>query len=245
MIAQRYKAGSEDYQARLRLTLFCISILVVLLLFFVIYIAIQRNKLSKTRDWLAKSNEALSEANTRLMSVNADLTSLSEQRRALNTQLTEANRVKEEYVGRFMSLCSRYVERLDDLRKKVRNKVKNGQTAELNALLRSSDFNADDMEELYVNFDTAFLHLFPDFVEQFNSLLTPESRTPVPQPGRLTTQMRIFALIRLGITDSGRISEILHYSVNTIYNYRAQTKKLSACGKEDFEERVKKIGELS
>lgn len=242
MIAQRYKAEGEGYQSRLRFTLFCMSLLAVLLLLFVIFIAIQRNKLSKTRDRLAKSNDALSEVNKRLMSANAELTSLSEQRRVLNTQLAEANKVKEEYVGRFMSLCSRYVERLDDLRKKVRNKVKNGQTAELNALLRSSELNADDMEELYVNFDTAFLHLFPDFVEQFNLLLTPENRTTEPQPGRLTTQMRIFALIRLGITDSGRISEILHYSVNTIYNYRAQTKKLSACGKDDFEERVKEIG---
>ncbi len=242
MIAQRYKAEGEGYQSRLRFTLFCISLLAVLLLLFVIFIAIQRNKLRKTRDRLAKSNDALSEVNKRLMSANAELTSLSEQRRMLNTQLAEANKVKEEYVGRFMSLCSRYVERLDDLRKKVRNKVKNGQTAELNALLRSSELNADDMEELYVNFDTAFLHLFPDFVEQFNLLLTPENRTAEPQPGRLTTQMRIFALIRLGITDSGRISEILHYSVNTIYNYRAQTKKLSACGKDDFEERVKEIG---
>lgn len=242
MIAQRYKAEGEGYQSRLRLTLFCISLLAVLLLLFVIFIAIQRNKLRKTRDRLAQSNDALSEVNKQLMSANAELTSLSEQRRMLNTQLAEANKVKEEYVGRFMSLCSRYVERLDDLRKKVRNKVKNGQTAELNALLRSSELNTHDMEELYVNFDTAFLHLFPDFVEQFNSLLTPENRTTEPQPGRLTTQMRIFALIRLGITDSGRISEILHYSVNTIYNYRAQTKKLSACGKDDFEERVKEIG---
>ncbi len=242
MIAQRYKAEGEGYQSRLRFSLFCLSCLAVTLLFFVVYIAIQRNKLRKTRDRLAKSNDALSEANGQLLSVNADLTSLSEQRRALNTQLAEANRVKEEYVGRFMSLCSRYVERLDELRTKVRNKVKNGQMAELNSLLRSSDFNADDMEDLYVNFDTAFLHLFPDFVEQFNSLLTPENRTSAPKPGRLTTQMRIFALIRLGITDSGRISEILHYSVNTIYNYRAQTKKLSACGKDDFEERVKEIG---
>lgn len=242
MIAQRYKAEGEGYQSRLRLTLFCISLLAVLLLLFVIFIAVQRNKLRKTRDRLAKSNDALSEVNKQLMSANAELTSLSEQRRVLNTQLAEANKVKEEYVGRFMSLCSRYVERLDDLRKKVRNKVKNGQTAELNALLRSSELNTHDMEELYVNFDTAFLHLFPDFVEQFNSLLTPENRTTEPQPGRLTTQMRIFALIRLGITDSGRISEILHYSVNTIYNYRAQTKKLSACGKDDFEERVKEIG---
>lgn len=242
MIAQRYKAEGEGYQSRLRFTLFCMSLLAVLLLLFVIFIAIQRNKLSKTRDRLAKSNDALSEVNKWLMSANAELTSLSEQRRVLNTQLAEANKVKEEYVGRFMSLCSRYVERLDDLRKKVRNKVKNGQTAELNALLRSSELNADDMEELYVNFDTVFLHLFPDFVEQFNLLLTPENRTTEPQPGRLTTQMRIFALIRLGITDSGRISEILHYSVNTIYNYRAQTKKLSACGKDDFEERVKEIG---
>lgn len=241
-IAQEYKAEGEQSQSRLRVTLFWLTVLVALLVTIVIYVVIQRNKLKEARDRLAHSNKALTDVNAQLLNANTALTNLSEQRQALNNQLSEANRVKEEYVGRFMSLCSRYVERLDDLRKKVRNKIRSGQTSDLNTLMRSADFNTDDMEDLYINFDTAFLHLYPDFVAQFNALLTPEGRIAEPQPGRLTTQMRIFALIRLGITDSGKISEILHYSVNTIYNYRAQTKKLSACGKEDFEERVKKIG---
>ncbi len=244
-IAQEYKAEGELSQSRLRVTLFWLMVLVVMLVAIVVYVVVQRNKLKEARDRLAKGNTTLTNVNAQLVEANAELTRLSEQRQALNNQLSEANRVKEEYVGRFMSLCSRYVERLDDLRKKVRNKIRNGQTADLNTLMRSAEFNTDDLEDLYINFDTAFLHLYPDFVAQFNALLMPEGRITEPQPGRLTTQMRIFALIRLGITDSGKISEILHYSVNTIYNYRAQTKKLSACGKEDFEERVKKIGVIS
>ncbi len=240
-IAREYKAEAEQSGARLRRTVAWISVLAVLLAVAVALVARQRNKLRLAGDSLTSSLRELADANDELRASNDQLSYLNAQRKTLNSQLAEANKVKEEYVGRFMRLCSHYVERLDDIRMKVKNKVNGGLWADLKAITRSDDFNADDMGELFANFDEAFLHLYPDFVEQFNALLIPEARLAPPSPGRLNTQMRIFALIRLGISESGRISEILHCSVNTIYNYRAQAKKSAAYGKSDFEERVKAI----
>lgn len=240
-IAQRYKEASESSRDGLRVTLKWISVLSLSLLAAVFFLGRQRNALRDAKNSLAQSNNELTSVNNELVESNSQLSFLNMQRKTLNSQLLEANKVKEEYVGRFMRLCSQYVDRLQSLRLKVKTMAAAGKWAEIKALTRGEDFEADDMDNLYANFDEAFLRLYPDFVDQFNALLTPEARMTPSAPGRLNTQMRIFALIRLGITDSSQISEILHYSVNTIYNYRAQTKKAAACGKDDFEERVKAI----
>lgn len=227
VIAQRYKERAEGSQTRLMVTLGIISTLGLLLAALLVYVGRQRNRLREMSGTLVRQNDALEKLNESLQTTNA--------------HLAEANRVKDEYVGRFMNLCSRYVERFDQLRKKVRNRLKKGQMAELVEMTRSEEFNADYTEELYSNFDDAFLKLFPDFAERFNALLRPDSRVKPPQSGRLNTTLRIFALVRLGISDSGKISEILHYSANTIYNYRAQAKKGALGGKTDFERRVMEI----
>jgi DNA-binding CsgD family transcriptional regulator len=91
-------------------------------------------------------------------------------------------------------------------------------------------------------FDNAFLNLYPNFVEEFNSLLKPDTPIELKRGERLNTELRIFALIRLGITDSSRIASLLRYSVNTIYNYRARTKNNALGNRDELEERVKRIG---
>lgn len=240
-IAQRYKEANEANEAGLKLTIKWICVLSLFLLAAVFFLGRQRNALREARNGLARSNKDLTSVNNELVETNSQLSFLNMQRKTLNSQLLDANKVKEEYVGRFMRLCSLYVDRLQSLRLKIKTMAMAGKWAEIKALTRGDDFETDEMDELYANFDAAFLHLYPDFVCQFNALLTPEGRQTPSAPGRLNTQMRIFALIRLGITDSGQISEVLHYSVNTIYNYRAQTKKAAACPKDDFEERVKAI----
>lgn len=227
VIAQRYKERAESSHARLMVMVGMISALGLLLAALLLYVGRQRDKLKVMRDALARQNDALEGLNGRLRTTNA--------------HLAEANRVKDEYVGRFMNLCSRYVDRFDQLRKKVRNRLKKGQVAELVEMMRSEEFNADYTEELYSNFDDAFLKLFPDFVERFNALLRPDARVEPPRSGRLNTTLRIFALVRLGISDSGKISEILRYSANTIYNYRAQVKKGALGDKADFERLVMEI----
>ena len=107
---------------------------------------------------------------------------------------------------------------------------------------KSTELKERELEELYENFDTVFLHLFPNFIEDFNALLLPEAQVQPKEENRLTTEIRIFALIRLGIEDSSKIAEFLHYSVNTIYNYRARIKNGALEHREQFEQNVKRLG---
>ena len=123
----------------------------------------------------------------------------------------------------------------------VNKKVSSGQIAELLKITRSQDALDKELEELYANFDTAFLHIFPDFVKKFNELLQNDEYIVLKRDELLNTELRIFALIRLGIDDSSQIAEFLRYSVNTIYNYRAKVKNKARVPREDFEDIVRKI----
>ena len=113
---------------------------------------------------------------------------------------------------------------------------------ELYKFTADSELRDNNLKDLYEMFDSTFLHLFPNFVNDFNALLKPECRINLPDKETLNTDIRIFALIRLGIEDSGRIAEFLHYSVNTIYNYRAKIKNGALCDRDTFESQVKAIG---
>ena len=196
---------------------------------------------------MASARNALSEANGQLSIINSqlsiqkeELATLNSQLSIVNLQLTESNRVKEEYIGRFMSLCSQYIDKLDNYRKMVNKKMKNKELDDLYQISKSTELKEKELEELYENFDTVFLHLFPNFIDDFNALLLPEVQVH-PKENRLTTDIRIFALIRLGIEDSSKIAEFLHYSVNTIYNYRARLKNGAIGNRETFEKRVKEL----
>lgn len=241
-IAKEYKAKEEKSGRSLRFTVIAISILSLMLLAALAYVYRKRNQLAVTRDQLAKSNAQLQDSNAQLSSLNSQLSSLNSQLTILNSQLSEANSVKDMYVGRFLRLCSVYIDKLEDIRKKVIKRVKNRQYTELAELTRSAEFTSKETDELYATFDTAFLQLFPTFVPDFNALLKPESHILPPDNKSLNTAIRIFALIRLGITDSSKIAEFLHYSVNTIYNYRANVKNGAVCDRADFENRVRQIG---
>lgn len=166
---------------------------------------------------------------------------MNEKLTASNRKLDEANLIKEKYIGYFMNKCAIYINKLDEYRKNVNHKIKNGQA---DSLYKPSTRELEkDIEELCVDFDGAFLKLYPDFVEEFNSLLRPGEQL-VPEPGRLNAELRIFALMRLGITDVNHISVFLHYSVQTIYNYKSKVKSKSLLTGDQFEEAVKKTGSL-
>ncbi len=156
-------------------------------------------------------------------------------------EVVNANRVKEEYIGRFLGQCSTYIDNLEGYRRMLNKKAASGKVDELYKILKSSKFVDDELKEFYLNFDNSFLNLYPDFVECFNRLL-PEAERITPRRGeRLTTELRIFALIRLGITDSARIAGFLRYSITTIYTYRSKWKNKSLY-RDNFEEQVMKIG---
>jgi hypothetical protein len=124
---------------------------------------------------------------------------------------------------------------------RFRNLLKQGKSDQLFRELAISERSEKAREDFYRKFDETFLALYPDFVEQFNALLQPEARIDPPQ-GRLTTELRIFALIRLGVDDSKKIATMLDYSVSTIYNYKVTVKNASLGDRDKFEERVKMIG---
>jgi len=248
-IAKGYKNKSEHTTRQLRWLLGVISILALLLLAALFYVRSRNRQLRAARNALSSKNHELSELNLQLSDANKQQSLLNDQLKSLNdelarsnSQLSESNRVKEEYIGRFLRLCSMYIDQMDSLRKRVNKLTKNRQFDELYKITRPQEFKERELEELYVNFDSAFLHLFPNFVSDFNALLRPEERIEQPDEGRLNTAIRIFALIRLGIEDSGKIAEFLHYSVNTIYNYRARVKNGAIRDRENFERYVKEIG---
>jgi len=187
-------------------------------------------------------NNKLSNANDNLDISNHELSATNQKLAISNQRLNESNRVKEEYIGRFLSICSQYVDKLDDYRKMVNKKLKNKELQDLFTISKSTEFKDKELDELYANFDSVFLHLFPNFVNDFNAMLKPEFQIHSKDSERLSTDIRIFALIRLGIDDSSKIAEFLHYSVNTIYNYRARIKNGVLTDREDFERRVKDLG---
>ena len=241
-IAKNYKAQSERNTAQLRTALVVISVLALLLLGVLLFLHRRNRQLDTARQALKTSNDELATANGQLADQTQELSTLNAQLSTLNSQLSESNRVKEEYIGRFMSLCSQYIDKLDNYRKMVNKKMKNKELEELFQLSKSTELKEKELEELYQNFDSVFLHLFPNFVNDFNALLQPEMQVSPREDNRLTTEIRIFALIRLGIEDSSKIAEFLHYSVNTIYNYRARIKNGAIDNRGRFEARVKELG---
>lgn len=189
-----------------------------------------------------RKSQKIKEMNERISTTNQTLKQLNEQLASVNNDLSEANAVKEEYIALFLSMCSDYIEKLKAMQRSVRRKLSQGKSAELEKELSSSSLMDEELNNFYEMFDNAFLNLYPNFVEEFNALLKPESHIKPKGGGRLNTELRIFALIRLGITDSSRIASLLRYSVNTIYNYRARTKNNALTDRDTFEDRLMTIG---
>ena len=159
----------------------------------------------------------------------------------LNKQISKADKVKEEYIVDFLQGLSEQVALLRSEDNHFRNLLKQGKSDQLFKELAISERSERALEEFYRKFDETFLALYPDFVEQFNALLQEEARINPPK-GRLTTELRIFALIRLGLDDSKKIATMLDYSVSTIYNHKVAIKNAALGDRSKFEEQVKMIG---
>lgn len=207
---------SRDLQMKDRSRYLMVTVLVAFLLLIILTYTV---RLYRKRQRSAKEIEA---KNIQLDAYTKSIMAVEEDLRRTNLDLVEANAAKEEYLGLFLSMCSGY---LDKLRK----------------TLPREQYDAE-LKNFYKTFDTSFLSLYPTFVEDLNALLTEEGRIVVKEGGLLNTELRIFALIKLGITQSSHIASLLRYSVNTIYNYRAQVKNAAVSDRENFEENVRKIG---
>jgi len=163
--------------------------------------------------------EELAHFNTKLNDMNSELITR-------NREVAEANHIKEEYIGYFLDACSKYIVKLDDYRRMVYNSVQDKQFEDLKSITRDNTLKDRELKEFFVNFDAMFFNLFPNFLDEFNKLILEEEQIILKKENELTTELRIFALIRLGINDSSKIANFLGYSVNTIYNYRTKMKNV-------------------
>lgn len=256
---QIYKAYQERdsiQQKRLQISLIAVSLLFLVLVCAILFIRKQMHrleeaniKLDHTNQKLSVNMEALSathhqleDTNIQLNELNSQLKKVNAQLKEVNAQLEESNYVKEGYIGYIFNICSNYISKLEDYRKNIQRKLKVGQIQEIKNMTASSSLAANELKEFYQNFDQIFLQLYPNFVKDFNSLLLPEEQIELKEGELLNTELRIHALIRLGITDSTKIAEFLHCSTQTIYNNRLRTRNKAAISKEDFTSAVKKLG---
>lgn len=236
-IDHNYQAELKKANHRLIFAIICVSLLVIALALLTFYVNKQKSYLLNARNELKKTNTQLEELNNKLSSTNGML-------KASNDKLNESNEVKEEYIGQFLGACSHYIDKLDKMRLNVNKMVKNKQYNELYSMTKSSEVKEQELEELYANFDKVFLNLFPNFVEDLNGLLKEECQIHLSSPNKLSAIVRVFALIRLGIDDSTKIAEFLHYAVNTIYNYRAKLRNGALNDRNEFEKKVRELGTL-
>ncbi|WP_033148323.1 DUF6377 domain-containing protein [Prevotella sp. P6B1] len=234
-INDQYKNSLHQANTNLRFTVVAISLLLIGLLILLLYVQKKRKQLAIARNELKTANDELALLNAQLSERNTDLSEA-------NRQLNDSNRVKDVYIGKFLSICSEYIDKLDNYRIKINRKLKAGQQNDLLRMTNSNQLKEDELKELFDNFDDVFLRLFPTFIRDFNALLRPGEEIYPTGNNRLNTDLRIFALIRLGIDESSRIAEFLRYSPNSIYSYRTRIKNKAAGNRDDFERLVKEIG---
>ena len=228
VISRTYENKLKEEKTQMVALVILTSVLLIILLIALMFIFYQMKRLNVAR-------KAVNTMNEELKHINSDL-------HTLNDKLQESNQVKEEYIGYVFNICSTYISKLEEFRKNINRKLKVGHIEDVKAITDSSATASNELKEFYQNFDTIFLHLYPDFVGDFNALLLPEERIELKEGELLNTELRIHALIRLGITDSVKIADFLHCSAQTVYNNRLRTRNKSIIPKEDFINAVKKLG---
>ena len=216
-------------------TIVIITVLSLVLLASLLYVRKQMSRIARARKETEEAYKRLEEMTRRLQASNAALSEA-------NNSIAEISELKEVYIGRYMDQCMVYIEKLDTYRKSIGRLLKTGKSDELKELVKSTALTDDELKMFYEQFDRTFLRLFPTFVEDLNSLLLPEEAIQPKYTGSLNTELRIFALIRLGITDSDKIAKFLRYSLTTIYNYRTKVRNKARGDRSLLEAEVMKIG---
>ena len=223
IIVSTYHKRLTTQNATLRYAVWGISLLVVTMIVLLYFFVRQNKLLSKRRHELHVSNNMLTKTNERL--------------NRANEQLLDTNRKREGLAKLYIDLCAKYIDKMAKFQVMVQRKIKANQINELMSYVSSSRLNYEDADTFMKRFDEAFLNLYPSFVTEFNALLKEDEQVITKNPHSLTTELRIFALIRLGVKESSEIAALLYYTPRTIYNYRSAFKN-KALDRESFEERV-------
>ncbi|MGL4853512.1 MAG: DUF6377 domain-containing protein [Phocaeicola sp.] len=226
-----YQKEQARSKSTLKTYILVISILTFVLILFIIYTYRQMGKMSRIK-------REVSIINTRLINLNKLLNES-------NSKLTEANRVKEQYIAQFFELCSDYIDKMENNRKIRYKLIVNRKIEELTMLLKSTTNIKNEAEELFRNFDSIFLGLYPTFVAEFNALLNPEEQIVLKADDLLNRELRIYALLRLGITDNFKIASFLRCSMSTVYNYRTRARNKAIISRDDFEDSILRIGSIT
>lgn len=215
-----------------------LSIIVLLVVIVVETMRIKRkNNLMQQNE---KNLTAQTEQTEQLSAINSKQKEANEELEKLNDELEQTNTKREYMAKAYISLCYLYIEKLENQRKMVIRKIKANQQKELLSILSSSKRTAEENHTFFSQFDSIFLSLYPSFVTELNTLLTPEAQVELKENNELTPSLRVAALIRLGITESSMIAGILSYSPQTIYNYRSALKN-GAIDKDSFEENLQRL----
>ena len=217
IIDKAYKKKEAEKKKDIRRLLIGISILAFLLIIATFYLYYWMKKLSVMRRNLYHANKKLVEA---------------------NRNLAQTGKIKEVYIAKYLDRCVIYLEKLEQYRRSLEKLAMASKIDQLYKAIRSEEFLRDERKTFYDEFDRSFLDLFPNFIEDFNNLLTDDARIYPKKDEHLNTELRIFALIRLGVTDANRIAHFLGYSLATVYNYRSKIRNKAKGNKDNFEQDV-------
>ncbi len=247
-VHQLHEKRLRNTQANLMVLLGVLFVLLVTLACLIVRIIGRSRQLKESRmkaeyanGVLTKQMEELSKSKAEREELIKNLQEANVHNKEISMTLREANYVKEECIGASFALCSSYIDRFEKYRKDILRLIKASKWKELQDEVVSSSYSNRELKDFYRNFDTLFLNIYPDFVSDFNALLRPGEQITV-NPGELNTELRIYALVRLGISDSVKIAALLHCSTQTVYNYRLRIRNKAIIPKEDFAETVKSLG---
>jgi hypothetical protein len=214
------KLSNVEKQRKLWLTYATTLTVLALLVFVFFFIIVRQVKKLKAAELL-------------ITTVNANL-------QEINHKLREADKIKEEYIGYYFNINSDYIDKIEDVKQAIDQKLMTKKFDDIRFIVNNINLKRE-REELFVSFDKVFLKLFPDFVTIFNSYFKDEDRIVLKDNQLLNAELRIFALIRMGISDTEKIAKILDYSVNTIYTYKTKVKSKSVLPNEEFERKIMEI----
>ena len=229
IIAGAYDSLITNSNLQMKYSLIIMGMMLVAVIFLIIVVTNEKKKVDLAERLTRESNRQLKVLNDEL--------------RKSNLLLRESNQIKDSYLGHYLNMCSDYIDGMDRYRSSIRKIAKEeGEHALLNAL-KSKEFMEQELAGFYAQFDETFLELFPDFIPQLNELLQEDRQVKTSVKNKsLTTELRILALIRLGVNDSVRIAHFLRRSVSTIYNYRVKMKNSAKGDREEFEKSLLNIG---
>ena len=233
VIDEAYAARQQSLTSRLRVMVVVSLLLSLFLVALAVYIYKQLANVRKAKGEAERANTELQELSEKLREANSEL-----ERR--NSELADFNKTKEQYAGLFMEYCSSAISTLQQYQQSLKVAAQGGNRNTLLKKIESTEISGQLVNNFYKSFDEAILNIYPSFVESFNSLLKPEGQSTVKSGELLNTELRLFALIRLGIDDTTKISQFLRCSVSTVYTYRSKMRK-RALDPTDFERQVKEM----